>query len=162
MIARPALFALAILPVDATAQSNVSLHDQLCGRTTHSYYGGGNQIEYMRADGSGFFWRYGRSDSVGGQWWVVENQLGGEDVCFRYEAGAFSPVSPLQEHCTNGTVFMNNLIPDGLRDGDPYDLESGDAPFYLIARPLIPTSNLARQFPDQPRDGACNGAFLSM
>ncbi len=155
-----AIAFLAIGPGQAAAQVDLPLFDLLCGRTVHVYYGGGNQIEYLRADGHSFFWRYNSAEVIEGQWRIRVTDGVQDGICFDYEPGALGPFHSGEEFCLDGAWFVDQIGPGGLVEGDRYALQSGAAPFRLTDHPRLVAEDFARSFPEKPRDAACS-ALLS-
>lgn len=86
----------------------------------------GPQIEYMDGQGRAFLWYPGYSNVLVGKWWL--NSRG--EVCFIYPAAQQkSPADPdfSQELCMTQLSFFETT--QSKRDGDPFDLKSGRAPF---------------------------------
>jgi len=142
----------------ATGQTGLPLYDMICGRTVHFYYGNGNQIEYMRADGAAFFWQYRQERVIEGNWRIRVTNGIQDGVCFQYKPGSINPTYGGHEFCHEGGRFLELISPDGLVEGDRYDLQSGVPPFIMPSHPRMPPVGLAEQYPEQPRDPACFAA----
>lgn len=145
----------------ASAQGAADIVELLCGRTVHYYSTAiGNQIEYTDPDGNAFLWHpFGEGSLVVGTWRLEFPDGSDVQVCYNYPDDAFGPATG-GDHCFTYADMVDDVPPDGIRDGDPYGLTSGAAPFALPAWPQIPPAGLAEQYPDAPRGPGC-AAYVS-
>ncbi|MEM9319106.1 MAG: hypothetical protein AAGA70_08875 [Pseudomonadota bacterium] len=144
----------------ANAQGAADIVELLCGRTVHYHTPLiGNQIEYTDPDGQAFLWHPFGGGVVVGDWRLEYPE--GEDVqvCYSYPDNALGP-GISGDHCFTYGGLIEDIPLEGIRDGDPYDLSSGAAPFALPATPYIPPEGLAGQFPDVVRGPGCS-AYVS-
>lgn len=153
----PAFIAATLLAaLPATAQDAASIIDLICGRTVHYWDPGlGNQIEYTAADGQAYLWHGDTDQLVVGTWEVTAITLDIGEVCYVYEPGAFSLDDPGSEFCFRWDDLIEDVPADGVRDGDPYNLASGEQPFSLPRDRPVSLEDLRARFPDQPPERAC-------
>ena len=152
-------FLATTLP--ATAQSAADIVELLCGRTVHFYSDFvGNQIEFTDPDGNAYLWHpIGDGGVIAGTWRLEHPQGGEVEVCYHYPDDSFGPGGG-GDHCFTYLDLLDDIPLDGIRDGDPYNLSSGAAPFALPAFPPLPAQGLAEQFPDVVRGPGC-AAYVS-
>lgn len=136
------------------AETVADVFELLCNRTLHFYDGGvGNQIEYTSADGAAFLWFNGEPDIITGVWEVLEQDQGRIEICYTYDP---QPAAPNGERfCHDYATWLTTIPENGIRDGDPYDLASGQIPFRLWHSPALPPESFDAQFPDLPRGSGC-------
>jgi len=135
-----------------------SLANLLCDRTIHVYYNIGNQIEYLSPNGETFFWHPFVAEIVSGTWRTTRSEAGETQVCFQYPEDAPFPGGGGDEFCLNGAWFLSTFLEDGLRDGDPYNLRSGNVPYPLPPDPPVDVGKLSEDFPSQDRAAYCAAA----
>lgn len=142
------------------ANDAAEIVELLCGRTVH-YYSSfiGNQIEYTDPDGNAYLWHPFGGGVVVGTWQLEYPENAPVQVCYTYPPDSFS-VGSAEVHCFTLADLLDDVPLDGIRDGDPYDLSSGTAPFALPANPPLPPQGLAEQFPDVVRGPGCS-AYVS-
>ena len=139
-----------------------TLYDLLCGQTIHVFYGSaGNQIEYLDPDGTSYFWNSGRSDVIQGQWRIAEGEAGPSAICFQYAPGSLRPTHDGEEFCLEGAWFITTFVEDGLRPGDPYNLQSGTPPFVMQPVPAMDVDRLRALYPDRGDGGRCTPLLSS-
>lgn len=150
------LLGMGLAGAGARADTPGSLHELLCDRTVHVYYGIGNQIEFLAANGDSYFWLPGSAVVIEGAWRIGETQEGGAQICFQYAEDALRPGYDGEEFCFSGDWFLGTFLRDGLRDGDPYNLRSGTPPYVLAAQPPLDIASLSMDFPDDARSTSCS------
>lgn len=145
----------------AMAEGAADIVELLCGRTVHYYSDAiGNQIEFTDPDGNAYLWHpFGQGELVVGSWRLVFADGGQDQVCYTYPKDSFGPGSA-EEHCFTYADLVDDVPLDGIRDGDPYALSTGEAPFALPAAPALSPPELAEQFPDADRGPGCS-AYVS-
>lgn len=155
------LALLAVTTTQALAQAGAAdIIELLCGRTVHYHTPViGNQIEYTHPDGSAYLWHPLAGDMAIGTWELEFPDGAPDQVCYTYPDGSFGPGSG-GVHCFTYPDLIADIPMEGLRDGDPYDLSTGNAPFALPAFPPILPSELAKDFPAAPRGPGCE-AYVS-
>ena len=161
LILRRALSAIVLscLAMPTMAQSAADIVELLCGRTVHYHTPFiGNQIEYTDPDGTAFLWHpFGTGGLVIGTWRLEHPEGADVQVCYTYPDGSFGPGTG-GDHCFTYDALVDDVPLDGIRDGDPYDLSSGAAPFSLPAAPALPPSHLAEDYPDVVRGPGCSAS----
>ena len=156
-----AVLCLISAATPAMAQGAADIVELLCGRTVH-YFSVfvGNQIEYTDPDGNAYLWHhFGTGGVITGTWRLEFPDGAPVEVCYTYPDGSFGPGTG-GDHCFTYERLLRDVPLDGIRDGDPYDLNSGTAPFPLPVAPAVPPSGLAEQFPDVARGPGCS-AYVS-
>ena len=145
----------------ATAQGAAEIVELLCGRTVHFYSDTiGNQIEFTDPDGNAYLWHpLGGSQVIAGVWRLEFPEGAPVQVCYTYPDGSFGPGSG-GDHCFTYADLVDDVPLEGIRDGDPYDLASGNVPFPLAPSPALPPAELAKDFPDEARGPGCS-AYVS-
>ncbi|MBF9032147.1 hypothetical protein HKCCE3408_17240 [Rhodobacterales bacterium HKCCE3408] len=150
-------FCLSACP--AAAQDPAAVYDLLCGRTAQFYSPGiGTQIEYTAPDGRAFLWFPGQDDVILGTWEVGQMTDGVAELCYVYEPGSFTGEDG-ETFCFTYPGLIADLVEGGLRDGDPYDLMSGEVPFVTLPFSEVDPTGLKTEYPDQPQAPACAGLF---
>lgn len=146
--------ALCLTATQAQADTVAAVFELLCDRTLHYYDDGvGNQIEYTSADGAAFLWFNGMTEVITGAWEVLENTPGQIEICYTYDP---QPVAPEGEvFCHDYAAWQVTIQENGIRDGDPYALSSGQVPFNLWQTPRLPPEAFDAQYPDLPRGAGC-------
>lgn len=145
---------LCALP--AAAQDAASIIDLICGRTVHYFNPAlGNQIEYTAPNGDAFLWHSQTDQLVIGIWEVNEINLDYGEVCYKYLPGSFSDLDPGSEFCFDYDALIADVPTDGVREGDPYNLASGQMPFPLPFDTPVSVEDLREAYPDQPPERAC-------
>lgn len=153
--ALPALLAL-ITALPATAQDAASIIELICGRTVHYYNPDlGNQIEYTAADGTAYLWFTGSDKLAIGTWEVTAISLDLGEVCYTYQPGSFGPLDTGSTFCWTYQALLDDIPTSGVREGDPYDLASGTAPYPLPRETPVSVTAMRQDFPDQPPERAC-------
>jgi hypothetical protein len=149
-----AIAALSALP--AQAEDAASIIELICGRTVHYFNPAlGNQIEYTAPNGEAYLWHSLTDELVIGIWEVNEITLNVGEVCYKYLPGSFSDTDPGSEFCFDYGALIRDIPADGVRDGDPYNLASGEAPFPLPIDTPMSVEDLRDAYPDQPPERAC-------
>ncbi|MEM6610428.1 MAG: hypothetical protein AAF689_17850 [Pseudomonadota bacterium] len=145
----------------ATAQSAVDIVELLCGRTVQYYSVTiGNQIEFTDPDGTAYLWHpFAAGGVVIGDWRIEVPDNADVQVCYTYPDGSFGPDTG-GDHCFTYAGLIDDIVEDGIRDGDPFDLRTGVAPFPLPLNPPLPAARLSEMYPDQDRGPGCS-AYVS-
>ena len=156
-----AALCLIATAAPATAQGAADIVELLCGRTVHyASVAMGNQIEYTDPDGNAYLWHpYGSGGVVKGTWRLEFPDGAPVEVCYTYPDGSFG-LATVEDYCFTYDRLLLEVPLDGIRDGDPYDLSSGSAPFPLPLAPLLSPSDLIGEFPDTARGPGC-AAYVS-
>lgn len=154
-----------LLASTAQAQDASILFDLLCGRTVHYYDPGipfgagiGNQIEYTSPDGGAYLWHPDEDGVIIGTWSIDTDENGNGLVCYEYPPGSFDRSDipyggdPI---CFDGLGLTNDIVELGIRNGDPYGLSSGEAPFPMPDHPMLDGGMLRDQFPDEGSASGC-------
>ena len=95
----------------------------------------GTQIEYLAANGRAYLWYLGNRKPVSGEWITRNARLGAAEICFRYGANAYNPVTRTSGgswECQG--VYQYTAWNFEWVVGDPFHLESGRLPFVLPLR----------------------------
>jgi len=151
-----AILVAGLSALPAQAQDAASIIELICGRTVHYFNGGlGNQIEYTAPNGSAYLWHSRTEQIVIGIWEVNEITLNIGEVCYKYLPGSFSEDDPGSEFCFDYDSLVADIPADGVREGDPYNLASGQMPFPLPFDRPISVKELRDGYPDQPPERAC-------
>lgn len=160
VLARTTLVVFASVQ-SVAANTAADIVELLCGRTVHYYSVAiGNQIEFTDPDGTAYLWHpIGDGGLVVGTWRLEFFDSGDDQVCYTYPKGSFGTDSA-EEYCFTYADLLDDVPLDGIRDGDPYGLSSGEAPYSLPAAPQIPPAELAAEFPDVARGPGCS-AYVS-
>ena len=143
------------------AQGAADIVELLCGRTVH-YFSIfiGNQIEYTDPDGNAYLWHpFGAGGLVIGTWRLEFPDGAPVEVCYTYPQDSFGPDTG-GDHCFTYERLLSDVPLDGIRDGDPYGLSSGHAPFPLPIAPALSPSELIEDFPEAVRGPGC-AAYVS-
>jgi hypothetical protein len=149
-----AIAALSALP--AQAEDAASIIELICGRTVHYFNPAlGNQIEYTAPNGEAYLWHSLTERIVIGIWEVNEISPGVGEVCYKYLPGSFSDIDPGSEFCFDYGALVADVPADGVREGDPYNLASGEMPFPLPFENPMSVEDLRDAYPDQPPERAC-------
>jgi hypothetical protein len=156
--------AALCVPVAASAQSAATIRDLICGRTVHYHTPGiGNQIEYTAPDGTAYLWYPDMPDAIIGTWQITPQGLDDAQTCFTYPLdevdGAFG-IYDGDPICFNSAALVRDVPERAIRDGDPYNLETGQVPFVLPSFPYLSIEELKRDFPAVELPDGCD-ALLS-
>lgn len=156
---------LSVSALPASAQDASMLFDLLCGRTLHFYDPGvptgagiGNQIEYTAPDGSAFLWHPDDAEVIVGSWEVLPQENGTAQVCYEYPPDSFAnSLIPYDGGpiCWDGGGLTNDIVPLGVRNGDPYGLSDGVPPFEISDHPALDSQILREQFPQEAPATGC-------
>lgn len=106
----------------------------------------GTQIEYLGADGRTALWYPGNSGPVMGQWEIRDKGRGDAEICFRYGADTFNPVTGQSGgdwECQD--VYYYTAWKFERVAGDPFNLTSGRLPFILPTREHVILSDAANR-----------------
>ncbi len=149
-----ALAALLSTPA-AQAQATDALFDLLCGRSTHFYDEGGNQIEYTAGDGTAYLWHHTDTEVIVGTWAVSTTEEGAAQVCYQYPRGAFGVELVLPTYCFSESDLFDTVVQGGVFDGDRYGLRDGQPPYPLPEHPFVPLESFDADFPRLPPEPTC-------
>lgn len=108
----------------------------------------GVQVEYFAPGGRAHLWYPGNTRTVTGEWAVR-----GNDLCFRYQANSYNPVTGQQGgewDCRNRARAAQTVV--SMDQGDPFALASGRVPAHNLRSCRLPGEmKQMRNFPCFPR-----------
>ncbi|MEM9757497.1 MAG: hypothetical protein AAF914_15955 [Pseudomonadota bacterium] len=163
--ATSAAVGLMLVASPGQAESVAIAFEFLCDRTIHYFNDGiGNQIEYTSPEGGAYLWFPDTPEVIVGTWDVFERDDGVVEICFEYPANSFGfdglTINNSEIHCFEYGAWVADIQEDGIRDGDPFQLASGEIPFMLQAYPRLPSEILEATSEEVPRGAGC-AAFVS-
>ena len=93
----------------------------------------GTQVEYFSPKNV-FLWYPGNTAIVHGNWKAVAKPAGQSEICFRYQTNSYNPATGVRGGNWECSLVRYNQADIRHRlEGDPFDLQSGEVPFFLSA-----------------------------